>query len=167
MKDNIKVIGKVDFEKFLNGRKIYHKKYVNTIMNDALDELLKSFYDTNNSNMLFKNIAFGDDDTPNTNDMLLLNNEFFRITILSKRRTDVGDIVVRAVMTDLQPEYIGGACDIKEIGLFASSHSYDFNILAVGYHMNTGLLVSRIVVNETKNVFEQVQITWTISLVRG
>lgn len=167
MENKFKIKGIVKIEKIKDGKIISCIEKHNNIMDDALDELLKSFYSASNSNMIFKHIAFGDDNTPNTNDMKLLVNEFFRIQILSKRRTGVGDIVVRAVMTDLQPEHMGAQCDIHEIGLFGGSGSYDYNPLAIGHHLNTGLLVSRVVVNEAKTVFEQVQITWTISLERG
>lgn len=146
-----------------NRRKIYH----NTIMDNALDELIKSFYNSGDStDMLFGNIEFGDDGTANTNDMENLISPFYRIDILSKRRTNIGVVQVRAVMLGSQPPASGGECEIKEIGLFGGSGSASWSDLAIGHNLGTGLLVSRIVVNETKNALEQVQVTWTISLER-
>lgn len=158
----LKVKGRVEL-KIGNRIKVYH----NTIMDNALDELLKSFYNVGDPpDMLFKNVEFGDDNTANTNDMEDLISPFYRIDILSKRRTNIGVCQVRAVMLDTQPPATGGECEIKEIGLFGGSYSWSWSDLAIGHNLGTGLLISRIVVNETKNIGEQVQVTWTISLER-
>lgn len=167
METKLKMSGIVEIKKFKGGKCVSRTIKKNNIMDNALDELIKSFYLTANSNMLFMHIAFGDDDTPNTDDMETLVNEYYRIQILSKRRTNVGVVQIRAVMTDLEPAHMGAACTIKEVGLFGGSGSYDYNPLAIGNHLNTGLLISRVVVDEAKDTFEQVQITWTITLERG
>ncbi len=138
----------------------------NRIMDDALDELIKSFYYPPNSNMFFKHIAFGDDNSVNTNNMQHLVNEIYRVPIIVRTRTGVGTLQARAILKDTQPEDYSGIVTIKEIGLFAGSTSYDW---LEGAGKDYGLLISRIVLNPVENKIgsEEIQVTWEYQIDRS
>lgn len=137
----------------------------NRIMNNALDEMIKGFYSAWNTNMLFKHIAFGDDNTANTNTMTKLVNEIYRVPIIYKARSGIGSVICRGILKDTQPEDTAGICTIREIGLYAGSNSFDW---LEGSGKDFGLLLSRIVLNpeEDKIASEEIQVTWEYTIER-
>jgi hypothetical protein len=137
----------------------------NRIMNNALDEIIKGFYSPWNTNMLLKHIAFGDDNTANTNTMTKLVNEIYRVPIIYKARSGIGGIICRAILKDTQPEDTAGICTIREIGLYAGSGSFDW---LEGSGKDFGLMLSRIVLSpeEDKIDSEEIQVTWEYTIER-
>jgi hypothetical protein len=165
-KSALKIDGRVIIIKKFKNKKDEIIIIKNRIMDDALDEIIKSFYSPYNSNMLFKHIAFGDDNTANTDDMNHLVNEIYRVPILYKARSGVGSVICRAILKDTQPEDLGGICTIKEIGLFAGINSYDW---LEGSGKDFGLLISRIILDPVENKIgsELIQVTWEYEIGRG
>ncbi len=158
------ILGKVTIvKKYKDIEKIIIIK--NRIMNNALDEMIKVFYSLWNADMLLKHIAFGDDNTANTNTMTKLVNEIYRVPVIYKARSGVGSVICRAILKDTQPEDTAGICTIREIGLYAGSGSFDW---LEGSGKDFGLLLSRIVLNpeEDKIDSEEIQVTWEYTIER-
>lgn len=165
-------IGKVKIVKtnVLTGKKT-EQNIFNRIMDDAFDELIKSLYSISNSNMYFKHIAIGDDNSANSDDMDSLVNEIYRVPVISRLRVGTGECESRGIILDTEPpDEDGGSPDtsgyatIREIGFFAGSNSLNWNS---GAGKDSGLLVARVLVTENKTPTEQINITRTDQFVRG
>jgi hypothetical protein len=130
----------------------------NRITNVALDEMLKIYYNPT-VNMQLNYVAIGDDNTAVSDSSTRLYNEVFRTPVLSRIRTGVGQVVSRAIIKADEPTSYSGNITFYEIGFFCSPSAY--------YYVNSGILLSRIVVNETKTSTEQLEIQRTDIFERG
>ncbi|MBN2545685.1 MAG: hypothetical protein JXB50_07810 [Spirochaetes bacterium] len=166
MENKIAICGIVTIVKKFKNRETEIKIIKNRIMDNALDEMIKGFYSVWNTNMLLRHIAFGDDNTANTNTMTKLVNEIYRVPIIYKARSGTGAIICRAILKDTQPEDTAGIATIREIGLYAGTGSFDW---LEGSGKDFGLLLSRVVLNpvEDKIASEEIQVTWEYQIERG
>jgi hypothetical protein len=128
----------------------------NTIMNNALDEIIKALYVSDGPDLNIKHVAIGTSSIANTTSMTALGNEVYRVPCLSKIRSGVGEVTSRAILQDTHPTATLGIVTIEEIGFFAGSESENWND---GDGADTGLLVSRILWNYSKTDDEQIQFT--------
>lgn len=142
-------------------------KYIkkdNLIMNLALDEIIKCMYNPN-ADMELKYIGIGDSDAAVAANQTELDNEIFRVPVITKLRTGTGEFYVRAILNAEQPESLSGACTIKEVGTFGGSNAEQWD--ASSYQ--TGLMISRIVLTtpESKTDDEEIELKWTYEIARG
>jgi hypothetical protein len=160
IEEKIKRIGIVRIIKTDVVKKKVVKDYTikNRITNDALDEMLKIYYDPT-VDMSINMVAIGDDNTPVSDSSTRLYNEVFRTPVLSRIRTGVGQVVSRAIIKSNEPTAYSGNITFYEMGFFCSPSAY--------YYENSGILLSRIVVNETKTATEQLEIQRTDIFERG
>lgn len=138
----------------------------NRLMNNALDEIIKAFYGTGETDLLLKHVAIGDDDTANTDNLTELYNEIYRTPIVSKLRTGTGLIQSTGIILDTEPIDLGGIVTIKEIGFFCGDNSINWTD---GAGKDTGLMISRIVLDpvESKTATEQINFVREDEFTRG
>ena len=157
-------IGKVYLvKKDIKTGNMIKKVYYNRLMNNALDEIIKAFY-VNETDLLYKHVAFGNDNTANNDTMENLVNEQYRVPILSKLRTGTGVVQGTGIVLDEEPAYLSGLLTIKEIGFFTGDDSLNWND---GGGKDTGLMISRLVVNESKAANEQINVVREDEFTRG
>jgi hypothetical protein len=128
----------------------------NRITNVALTDIIKALYD--DTDLVIKYVAFGTsnkvlDDTDTT-----LDNEIFRVPVISWAPLGYGQMQSFAIMNGDEPDYApyNGAVDIREIGWFCGSSAAAWG---GGTGKDTGLMLSRILVTKNKQLGEEYQIT--------
>ena len=157
--------GKVDImiKNVINGKiEVIHIK--NRLMNNALNEIIKSLYSS--PNMEIKYVAIGDDDTANSDNLTTLYNEIFRTPVITQLVTGTGELQSRAILLDNEPTALSGVCTIKEIGFFGSTDAEGWN---GGAGKDTGLLISRIVLSTpiSKTATKQINFVRNDEIARG
>lgn len=145
---------------------ITNRVIFNRIMNNALDEVIKAFYGTGETDLILKHIAIGDDDTPNLDTMTELVNEVYRVPIVSKLKTGTGQVQSIGVLLDTEPPDLSGIVTIREIGFFCGSGSINWSS---GLGKDTGLMISRIILDpvESKTATEQINFVREDEFARG
>ena len=128
----------------------------NRITNIALTEIIKALYD--DTDLVIKYVAFGTsnkvlDDTDTT-----LDNEIFRVPVISWAPLGYGQMQSFAIMNGDEPDYApyNGAVNIREIGWFCGVSAAAWG---GGTGKDTGLMLSRILVTKNKHLGEEYQIT--------
>lgn len=167
MKDIWKWIGKVNINIIKDNKIIRNKTYYNLITNSALNEIIKALYDY--PDLQLKHLAIGTDSTAAAASDTQLGSEIYRTPIISQYVSGTGELTSRAILLPDEPFDAPSPpshvqCTIREIGFFAGSDSKDWN---EGTGINSGLLVSRIIINETKSDNEQMNFTRTDKQERG
>lgn len=159
--------GKVQIIKknIVTGKIVTNKSIFNRLMNEALNEIIRALSSTS-PDMRLMHVAIGDDDTANSDTLTQLYNEYYRVPIISRLIVGTGELQSRAVLLDYEPESLSGACTIKEIGFFCGSDSENWNN---GVGINTGLMISRIILDtpESKTNTEQINFVRTDEFTRG
>jgi hypothetical protein len=160
-------IGKLKIETIKNNSIIRVNKYKNLITNNALNEIIKSLYSYPNMNL--KYVAIGTDSTAAAATDETLGAEIYRTPIISQYISGTGELTSRAILLPTEPFAAPSPpsheqCTIREIGFFAGDEAEDWND---GAGIDTGLLIARVIVNETKSDNEQVNITRIDSQERG
>ena len=137
----------------------------NRIMNDALDEIIKSISDNSGSDIYLKHVAIGHSAASNNDNLEQLYDEVYRVPIISHLTTGTGQCQSIATILDTEPPATGGNITIREIGFFAGTNSLNWNS---GAGENTGLMISRVVVSpsEFKSDEEQINFIRTDSFIR-
>ena len=135
---------------------ISQKLYYNMIMNEALNELIKSVYST--ANMDLKYLGIGTGSTAVTSSDTQLDTEVYRIPIITQYVSGTGQVTSRAILLDSEPwtaipPPTGYQLDITEIGFFGGVNATTI--------LNSGLLVSRIVLTTPEQKLDNEQITFT------
>lgn len=129
---------------------ILNKKIIkNTITNIALNEMNKIF-SGNAVDMEMKELAIGTGSTTPSTSNTTLETEVYRTTKTDQNTTDTGQTTTEFVLNG--SEYAG---DIKEIGLFGSSTADPWS---GGTGKDTGLLISRVLYDDTLAVDESIYI---------
>lgn len=138
----------------------------NRLMNNALDEVIKCFYGTGETDLLLKHVAIGDDNTANLDTLTELYNEVYRVPIISKLRTGTGLVQSTGILLDTDPPDLSGIVTIKEVGFFCGAESINWT---EGSGKDTGLMISRIVLNpvESKTATEQINFVREDEFTRG
>jgi hypothetical protein len=135
----------------------------NRITNVSLTEIVKALYD--DTDLVIKYVAFGTsnkvlDDTDTT-----LDNEIFRVPVISWAPLGYGQMQSFAIMNGDEPDYApyNGAVNIeetgnsiREIGWFCGSAAAAWG---GGAGKDTGLMLSRILLTKNKQFGEEYQIT--------
>lgn len=167
-RDKFPIMGKIKLiKRNKHTRKIIKEKIIhNRIMDNALDEIIKTMYLVTNSDMYIKYIAIGDSDAAIANDQETLDNEIYRVPVITRLKIGTGEFRVRAILNDTQPEDLSGACTIKEIGVFAGESATQW---ADGVGKDTGLMISRIVLTtpEAKTDDEEIEMSWEYEISRA
>lgn len=145
---------------------ITNRVIFNRLMNLALDEVIKCFYGTGETDLILKHVAIGDDNTANLDTMTTLVNEVYRVPIVSKLKTGTGKVQSIGILLDTEPPDLSGIVTIKEIGFFCGSESINWND---GAGKDTGLMISRIVLSpvESKTATEQINFVREDEFSRG
>jgi len=148
-------------KKIVTNRVIY-----NRLMNNALNEVIKCFYGTGETDLLLKHVAIGDDNTANLDTLTSLYNEVYRFPIISKLQTGTGLVQSTGILLDTEPEDLSGIVTIKEIGFFCGSESINWT---EGSGKDTGLMISRIILDpvESKTATEQINFVREDEFTRG
>lgn len=128
----------------------------NRITNIALTEMIKALYD--DTNMQLKHVAIGTGDKALADDDTTLETEVFRVPFIQWSALGYGQMQALSLLADDEPDFApyNGAISIKEIGFFAGSSSLDWG---GGAGKDTGLMISRILINKNKELGEEYQIT--------
>jgi hypothetical protein len=167
LKEKYGWIGKVRLiKKDIKTNKILTDKvFFNRLMNNALDEIIKALYNTGETNMRLRHVGFGNDNTANNDTMESLENELYRVPIITGLRIGTGIVQSTGIMLDTEPPDLAGAITIKEIGFFAGENSLNWND---GGGKDTGLMISRLVISsESKTDTQQINIVREDQFSRG
>jgi len=148
----IEMQGYFEIEVKENGKTKEKVKIKNLIMNNALDEVLKSLQDLT-VDIGIKYLALGTSDTANTNALTQLGNEIFRTQFVDQDKVDIGEL--RTIFTVLDSEAVA---QIEEIGIFCGSSATS--------SANSGLMLSRILWSRNKTNTEEIQFTRVDKVVR-
>ena len=138
----------------------------NRLMNNALNEVIKAFYGTGETDLLLKHVAIGDDNTVNLDTLENLYNEVYRVPIISKLKTGTGIVQSAGILLDTEPEDLSGIVTIKEVGFFCGANSINWTD---GSGKDTGLMISRLVLDpvESKTATEQINFVREDEFTRG
>jgi len=139
------------YDIYINGK--LHETLHNTIMNYALDELVKSLQGIT-PNLQVKYLALGTANTAITNTDTLLGNEIFRTPISLQTKTSTGEVTTDFVV--LKAEAVA---TIEEIGIFVGT--------SANASLNTGTLISRILWHHIKTDTEEINFKRIDRMVRG
>ena len=152
MTEAIEMQGYFEIEVKENGKTKEKVKIKNLIMNNALDEVLKSLQDFT-VDIGIKYLALGTSNTANTNALTQLGNEIFRTQFVDQDKVDIGEL--RTIFTVLDSEAVA---QIEEIGIFCGSSATS--------SANSGLMLSRILWSRNKTNTEEIQFTRVDKVVR-
>jgi hypothetical protein len=128
----------------------------NRITNVALTDIIKALYD--DTDLIIKYVAFGISDKVLDDTDTKLDNEIFRVPVVSWGALGYGQAQSFAIMNADEPDYApyNGAANIREIGWFCGSSAAAWG---GGTGKDTGLMLSRILVTKNKQLGEEYQIT--------
>lgn len=140
----------------------------NRITDVALNEMIR-IYSGVCINMVAAHVAFGDDDTAVSDSHESLQNEVFRVPVISRLKSGTGQYTTRAILLDTEPDFspYNGEIEIKEMGFFVGPNSLNWND---GVGKDTGIMLSRILLTGTdgdKTDDEELEITRIDTMGRG
>lgn len=128
----------------------------NRITNIALTEIIKALYD--DTDLVINYVAFGIGNKALSDTDITLDDEIFRVPVISWGPLGYGQMHSFAIMNGDEPDYgpYNGAANIREIGWFCGSAAAAWG---GGAGKDTGLMLSRILVTKNKQLGEEYQIT--------
>ena len=141
-------------------------KIKNRIMNDGLNELTKAL--SGGPDIELKYLAVGDSSAAIADTQTELDNEIFRVPVLTKIRTGTGVLQSTSILLASEPDYApySGVMTLREIGFFCGSAALNWD---GGAGKDTGLMMSRILISpsEGKLATEEFQFVRTDTFARG
>lgn len=148
--------GKVTIIKKRNNKIISSNTIYNLITNLGLNEIVKSLYSS--PDMRLKYVAIGDDNTPANAADTTLGNEIFRTPVITQTVSGTGEVTSRAIILDSEPfaavpPPVSFQCNIREIGFFGGE--------SASSAVDSGLLISRIVLTTPEAKYDNEQISFT------